>query len=507
MRAAIYCRVSTEDQEREGTSLKTQLEACLKYCRDKDYDVVHQFNEAESGLTLERPLLSQLRDLVASENIDIIVVYCLDRLSRDPTHGVILTQEFEKHGVILEAVTETVDSSELGKLINYIRGFASKLEAEKIRERTMRGKRAWLKEGKLPQGTGRGLFGYDWNPESKSRVIRQNEALVVKRIFELIAEGNSVLGVAKKLNTEGVPTKGGLAWYPPTVRKIVTNPAYCGETLFNRTRRVGKTRKVKRPKDEWITLSNVTPPIIDKALWEKAQEALKQPQFKPGKALFDYLLRGYVYCISCRSRLTGTTLGRTRRYYRCAHAKPTAIMPATCHEGYINADWLESIAWDSVKTLLADPNLLMEQVKRTLDSQKGTSQSEKQIDQQISRLKRQLKGYEGQHRRLINLLRYDEFSQDDVLDEINRIKTDKTADEAKIAELLDMKGKLQGYKDAELRLDEWYEIARHNIDYSDSETKRLAFKALDLKVYASRDRVDIQGIIPVELVGFNTSSR
>ena len=123
--AAIYYRVSTEDQEREGTSLETQLEACLKRCRDKGYDVVQSLNETYSGLSLERPKLNMLRELVRNEQVDVVVVYSLDRLSRDPTHGVILTQEMEKHGVELEAVSETIESTELGKLINYVRGFAS----------------------------------------------------------------------------------------------------------------------------------------------------------------------------------------------------------------------------------------------------------------------------------------------------------------------------------------------------------------------------------------------
>ena len=136
MKASIYCRVSTDDQEKEGTSLKTQMESCLNYCKEKGYEVSHRFSEAYSGLTLDRPKLRELQELIRAGYIDVIVIYCLDRISRDPTHGVILTQEFERLNVTLEAVTEDINTSELGKLISYIRGFASKLEAEKIRERT-----------------------------------------------------------------------------------------------------------------------------------------------------------------------------------------------------------------------------------------------------------------------------------------------------------------------------------------------------------------------------------
>ena len=188
MRTAIYCRVSTEDQEREGTSLQTQLEACLAYCEQKGYQIARRFSETYSGLTLERPKLTELRDLIRANEIDIVVVYCLDRISRDPTHGVILTQELEKYNVTLEAVTETVESTDLGKLITYIRGFASKLEAEKIRERTMRGKIARLKEGKLPHGTGIGIYGYEWNKSTGRRTVIDYEAKVVQKIFTMVLQ-------------------------------------------------------------------------------------------------------------------------------------------------------------------------------------------------------------------------------------------------------------------------------------------------------------------------------
>jgi len=87
-KATIYCRVSTEGQEQDGTSLQTQAEACRDYCQARRYEVGHELSEAWSGLSLERPKLDELRELVRSEKVDIVVVYSLDRLSRDPVHGV-----------------------------------------------------------------------------------------------------------------------------------------------------------------------------------------------------------------------------------------------------------------------------------------------------------------------------------------------------------------------------------------------------------------------------------
>ncbi len=100
MKAAIYCRVSTEGQEQDGTSLQTQLEACLKYCEARNYEIICKLSEAWSGLSLERPRLVELREVVRSESIDCVVVYSLDRFSRDPVHGVILMQELEKPTLI-----------------------------------------------------------------------------------------------------------------------------------------------------------------------------------------------------------------------------------------------------------------------------------------------------------------------------------------------------------------------------------------------------------------------
>ncbi len=90
--------------------------------------------ETYSGLTLDRPKLPQLRQGVRDKEVEAVIAYTMDRLSRDPVHFIILQEELERAGVELILVTETVDSSDLGRLITYIKGYAAKLEAVKIRE-------------------------------------------------------------------------------------------------------------------------------------------------------------------------------------------------------------------------------------------------------------------------------------------------------------------------------------------------------------------------------------
>ncbi len=144
MKAAIYCRVSTEDQEKEGTSLDTQQEAGLKVAEELGYggSADYILREVWSGLTLDRPKLSHLRQWIRVKEVDAVIAHAFDRISRDPVHLIILQEEMEKAGVKLILVTEDVDNSDMGRLITHVKGYAAKVEVEKTRERTMRGKLA-----------------------------------------------------------------------------------------------------------------------------------------------------------------------------------------------------------------------------------------------------------------------------------------------------------------------------------------------------------------------------
>ncbi len=482
--AAVYGRVSTDNQEREGTSLETQLEACLNYCQDRGYQAAHSFNEAYSGLTLERPKLEELRELVRNEQIDVIVVYCLDRLSRDPTHGVILTQELERHHVTLEAVTETVDSSELGKLISYIRGFASKLEAEKIRERTMRGKRAKVTHGELPQGTGVGMYGYEWNKETKRRQVNEVEAIIVREIFNRVAVGESLVSIARRLNQSGVRTKGSKEneskrklWHSLTIRRIIRNSGYFGKTYFKGT-----------------LLPNVTPAIVTEDIFHAANAQLDKPKVRTGQPKHEYLLRNHAFCAICGKPLVGHVLNKKYRYYQCSNARPYENSGKKCQSRYIRAADLEEMVWSKTEAVLSNPELVLTQLAETSDAR-----SVEAMEAEIKALEKNLRNYEQRRANLLQALELREFGNDEVLDRLNNLKRLRREDEAKLTDLVKTRDNITSLAEAKIKLGQLYESVLENLKQATPEIKRLALDALDIKVYASTESVEIQGVIPLAL--------
>src|SRR5207253_398797 len=186
LRAALYSRVSSPGQEQDGTSLDTQEAADRRHAVALGATILaeHVYREVYSGIELwERPQLTRLRDAIRHREVDVVVCYAIDRLARDPVHlGVILT-EADHAGVAVEFVTEPLDSSPEGQLIRFVRGYAAKVEHEKIKERTRRGKRERVAAGKPLPGC-RPLYGYRWADETHTRYEPDPPtAAIVERIY------------------------------------------------------------------------------------------------------------------------------------------------------------------------------------------------------------------------------------------------------------------------------------------------------------------------------------
>jgi site-specific DNA recombinase len=503
MKVAIYCRVSTDNQEREGTSLQTQLEACLAYCKQKGYDVAYQFSEAYSGLSLERPKLNELRELVRAGSIDVIICYSLDRLSRDPVHGVIIIEELEKHHVLLEAVSETVDSSEVGKLISYIRGFASKLEAEKIKERTVRGRRARAKEGRMSGGF-HVTYGYDYVPVSQKnggrRVINETEAKWVRQIFEwLVNDGMTGNAIRDRLRAMNVPSKSSKYWCKASALSILKNPAYTGKT-YAFTSANGRTRQ--KPQEEWIEIPNVTPPIISPEIFKDAQKQLQVNREKATRnnTKHQYLLGGHIKCRQCGHTYTGgaNAVKRKddtyqRRLYRCTGKKRDVSPINRCSNKGWGADKLEAMVWGKLEEYLSKPELIVSE----LEKQRQDANQLGVFESQLQDVERQLKAVDREQQQLLQWA-LKGFPESQVESENRRLNKARETLKAQIAEL---EAQIKASQDAVIsipKLEGFIERMQGRIATLDFEGKRQVLDMLSVTVWLDGESVEVTGVIPTE---------
>jgi site-specific DNA recombinase len=294
--AAIYCRVSTRQQAEDGSSLDSQEVACRRLAAAQGFTIIQAFKEDFPGTELARPLLDQLRSGVKSGAYAAVFCYATDRLSRSPVHLALIAEECQKCEVELVFVTEPLDSSPEGQLLTFVRGWAAQLEREKIKDRTIRGKQARMKQGKLPQGTGRtgSAFGYSYNRVTGKREVREEEALVVAEIFNFCDSGISPNRIAVILNERGITSPMGCLWDPRTVRFLLRNEIYVGKTWSGRTRRVHLGGKrvayANRPVSEWVEIKDATPAIIAPELFSRVQERLSRPFRVAGRVGEKYLL-------------------------------------------------------------------------------------------------------------------------------------------------------------------------------------------------------------------------
>jgi DNA invertase Pin-like site-specific DNA recombinase len=260
-RAVIYKRVSTQRQAQEDRySLAEQDDKCDQYCASKGYDVVANLEDVYSGAELaKRPKMSELRDLIRKQKIDVVVATTLDRIGRSQTHQTVVLYEAEEHGVRLELTEEVCEDTDTGRLMRMFSGFFAEIEREKIQGRTLRGKQQRAREGKmLPSNIP--LYGYSWADEHKTRYVENPvTAPIARRIWNEATSGKPTRRIAIDLTREGIDCpkdawrreKGdpsdppqGNGWVYNTVRGILHNPAYWGNHTAFRWDKMVKRRDV-----------------------------------------------------------------------------------------------------------------------------------------------------------------------------------------------------------------------------------------------------------------------
>ena len=499
-RCVIYCRVSTDAQERNGTSLDTQERACIDFAAANGWTVTATHRDTTSGFTLERAGLTSIRSLAAQGHVDVVLSYALDRLSRKQTHVAILVEEMEERGVHLDFVTEKFEDTATGQLLRSVKAFAAEFEREKIAERTMRGKAERARSGRLPQGTGAGCYGYTYEQATGQRELEPFQATVVRRIFERYSETRSFSAVSRELNEAAIPALAGGRWYPLTIRRMLTNETYTGHTVYRRTKRVssraanGRRRSevIERPLDEHIAVPGASPPIIDAAMWRRVQTILHDPERARRQGTHrHYALGGRARCGICSGAMVGQTLkskGREYSYYRCRHSYDTNT-GRECSGRYVRADALEAGTWTEVRRLLASPEVVLRELTRSAVSDTDPEEAD--------RLDAQLKSLKKREARLVRLFGYGEVNEDVVETELADIRRQQEVITERLKSLQPLDASAYGAMD---------EAALHSactavgawFDRAGERDREQVLEALQVSVTATQERATVAGVLPLD---------
>lgn len=226
VRAAIYARVSTEDQV-DGTSLGDQRKICRSLIDQRGWTMVGEFvDEGVTGTKRQRPQWQAMLQEAQAGNLDAIVVSKLDRFGRNAGHAISEMDRFTELGVDFVSVKENIDlSTAHGRMMRTMLAGFAELERDTIIERTVQGQRSKAKEGRWPGGQP----PLGWRLEGKGRTARpvpdEREREIVTKVYEWLAlEGLSTGQASDRLNDTGRHPRHGSRWSYEAVRHQFTNP-------------------------------------------------------------------------------------------------------------------------------------------------------------------------------------------------------------------------------------------------------------------------------------------
>lgn len=365
--AAIYARVSTDWQAEHGYSLETQVSACEKYAHDLGASTVTNYiDDGYSGAYLDRPRLDALRDALQARIYDCVIVYTPDRLARRLSHQLLITEEIEKSGATLHFVNAEYKTTPEGQLFYQMQGAFAEYEREKIKERTMRGKRGKLKSGKPISD--HGVYGYSWDEQAKDYIVNDAEAAIVRKIFDMYISGEygGTDALAVKLNEMGIPSPGGKQWIGSNVCRMLKKPMYTGEyyayKIYQKKIDAHKRQITTRPEDEWIPMR--CPPIISRETFESAQRLLNANKKRRKRKMEakQYLLQGLMKCAKCGASVV-IRRPVSGAYYTCFNAvKPKE---KKCAARYAKTDIVDAAFWDTLRQICKTPKKLAAYIKAT----------------------------------------------------------------------------------------------------------------------------------------------
>lgn len=380
--ALAYARVSTKEQAEKGLSIPAQLKAIREYASSHGFKILEEYvDEGESAKTADRPAFKKMiKRCQKDKSIEAVIVHKIDRFSRNNIDFYAYKAILKKEGVRLLSVTENIEETPSGEFIENVLVAMAQFYSSNLAEEVLKGMKEKFERGEWPV---KAPIGYKnvRDDKSHSEVVEdKNTSYLIKQMFKLYATGQYSLGsLSEEMSKRGLKTKNGKLLSPESVKKILKNKFYIGKMVMWNEEVQGKHK-----------------PIIEESLFNQVQNILAERKITQDRwQKRDFLLRGLVYCQSCRRRLTAEVHPRGE-YYRCQNN-----INNKCKERYIPTKLLES----QIETLynLMEPSVkLLKLLKAEIEEVQRKFQAKSKNE--ISNLKRKIAENEAKMDALVDNL-------------------------------------------------------------------------------------------------------
>lgn len=503
MKVALYTRVSTEDQAREGFSLKVQREYLLHhvkefikgevFCSLPGKEVYE--DDGFSGYNMDRPAFQRLLLDARNNKFDLILVYKQDRFSRKLKDLLSVLEELESLGIGFKSATEPLDTTtSAGKFTLQMLGSCAEFERNRLAERVFPGMLEGVKKGHW-QGARYAPFGYVHNKETKRLEVNPKEAKIVKEIFSMYRRGKSTSQIAEHYYKLGIPSREGGKFYNKFVSNILQNKVYLGTLVWNRRRYEQKEKTkdghgkgykyVNNEPSKILEIPNAHEPIISQKEFDEAQRLLRRNRTNSVVRFKNnvYHLSGVLRCHECGKVFRGymsVSNHRTRdkkEYYRCSSK---GVYYLKCNSVSISADDANKQVWQIVDTISQNLHVLEELGDRI---KLGTVEPEETLIEKLEESERLLHKNLEKQKSLYEIFSEDKLNIDIYKEKAEILRNEEKRIRAEIkatqVQILDKKNSINVTKETQdflLRLKK--ASSKEDSDYAIKTFMRIIFKAI-----------------------------
>lgn len=492
-RVGAYIRVSTAEQAKDGFGLEMQLrDIRRKVALHKEdgwtFDEEKRLfrDEGRSGATDKRPGFQLLMKCVHNKEIDVLIVWKIDRLFRSMRFLLETVDDIYQHDVDFISIKDSkFDSTAVGKLIFHLFAALAEFERDLIIQRTGEGRMESAEEGNYVGGNV--PYGYvvveeriNGKRNSRTLQIEEDDAKWVRKMYawfvecdyscDKIAEMLTMMGVLS--NSDKKKYKPGKKrrkanpkgfWHTSTIRKILQREVYTGKYYYNKKGKGKDGKEALKPKKEWVEFS--CPRIIDDETFKKAQKKFEISKKRSNSAKNVYLLSGKVKCGKCGSTYTGYLSSKKTKGYRCGKNNKTKAKEK-CKAREISEKILGDAVWDYVLKFLLNPNKVFNEYHRELQRNsvyQGLVDEKKSLEAAL-KLNKEARG------RVREAFRRGSYTQDE-LDEELAIIDDEKAKIKKTLEEVDAQLNTEEAKEEKVKsvkaLKEQYDAKLKRLSYED----------------------------------------